>query len=60
MYEITEYSGWDKATVVRMSFEMPYLDWCRFQKSDIFLALTQYLEELKTLNIPKMPLKKKD
>lgn len=32
--------------VVRMSFELPYLDWCRFQKSQLFHDLTKYLEEL--------------
>lgn len=32
--------------VIRMSFELPYLDWCRFQKSQLFLDLTKYLEEL--------------
>ena len=31
--------------VVRMSFELPYLDWCRFQKSQLFHDLTEYLEE---------------
>lgn len=32
--------------VIRMSFELPYLDWCRFQKSQLFHDLTKYLEEL--------------
>ena len=31
--------------VVRMSFELPYLDWCRFQKSQLFHDLTEYLEK---------------
>lgn len=34
--------------VVQMSFELPYLDWCRFQKSQLFHDLTEYLEALET------------
>lgn len=40
--------------VVRMSFELPYLDWCRFQKSQLFHDLTEYLEELETPNSRKL------
>lgn len=32
--------------VVRMSFELPYLDWCRFENSELFHNLKSYLEEL--------------
>ena len=40
--------------VVQMSFELPYLDWCRFQKSQLFHDLTEYLEELETPNSRKL------
>ena len=46
MYEIHESKGIACPHVVRMSFEMPYLDWCRFEKSEIFQGLKKYLEEL--------------
>lgn len=38
--------------VVRMSFELPYLDWCRFQKSQLFHDLTEYLEEKENKKLP--------
>ena len=37
--------------VVRMSFELPYLDWCRFENSELFQNLKSYLEELQTQDI---------
>ena len=37
--------------VVRMSFGLPYLDWCRFENSEIFRQLTAYLEELEKQEI---------
>ena len=46
MYITEEINGISRPHVVRMSFELPYLDWCRFEKSELFLNLTQYLEEL--------------
>lgn len=37
--------------VVTMSFELPYLDWCRFEQSDLYRSLIKYLEELKKQEI---------
>lgn len=37
--------------VVKMSFELPYLDWCRFENSELFLDLKSYLEELQKQQI---------
>ena len=51
MYEIEEFSGIAYPHVVRMSFELPYLDWCRFEKSELFHLLTNYLEELQNQGI---------
>lgn len=34
------------AHVVRMLFEMDYLDWLKFQKSIVFHDLINYLQEL--------------
>ncbi len=56
MYTTEEVSGLTNPHVVRMSFELPYLDWCRFEKSELFHRLTNYLEELETTEIPmKLP-----
>lgn len=56
MYTTEEVSGLTNPRVVRMSFELPYLDWCRFEKSELFHRLTNYLEELETTEIPmKLP-----
>lgn len=52
MYSTEEISGIGIPHVVRMSFELPYLDWCRFEKSEIFRCLTSYLEELEKQGIP--------
>lgn len=38
--------------VVIMLFELPYLDWCRFEQSDLYHSLTEYLEGLKKQEIP--------
>lgn len=51
IYTIEEFSGAAYPRVVRMSFELPYLDWCRFEKSELFRHLTKYLEELQTQDI---------
>ena len=52
MYEIEEFSGVGCPRVVRMSFELPYLDWCRFEKSELFRSLTAYFQELQRQQIP--------
>lgn len=52
MYEIEEFSEFGYPRIVRMSFELPYLDWCRFEKSELFHRLTEYLEELQKQEIP--------
>lgn len=38
--------------LVRLSVEMNYPDWCKFEKSNAFLYLTQYLEELQKQYTP--------
>ena len=50
MYYTHEFKTVDSPHVVRMTFELPYLDWCRFQKSKLFRDLTAYLEELEKQN----------
>lgn len=52
MYEIHDVKMLSYPHVVRMSFELPYLDWCRFEKSKLFQNLISYLEELQRQNIP--------
>lgn len=52
-YVIEQFNEFERPAIVRMSFELPYLDWCRFEKSDIYRCLTSYLEELEKQNIPK-------
>ena len=52
MYHISESMRVDAPHVVRMSFELPYLDWCRFQNSELFRSLTSYLEGLEKQGIP--------
>lgn len=42
----------DSPHVVRMSFELPYLDWCKFEKSELFQDLTKYLLELEKQENP--------
>lgn len=54
-YTTCEFSGLTRPHTVRMSFELPYLDWCRFEKSDLFRCLTEYLEELQTQEIQTLP-----
>lgn len=46
MYEIEDFDKLGCPRVVRMSFELPYLDWCRFERSELYQNLTAYLEEL--------------
>lgn len=43
-YELYDYVKLGCPRVVRMSFELPYLDWCRFENSELFRNLTAYLE----------------
>lgn len=50
MYTTEEFNGISHPHVVRMSFELPYLDWCRFEKTELFQSLTKYLEELEKQN----------
>lgn len=52
MYEIQEFKTLSYPHTVRMSFELPYLDWCRFEKSELFRDLTDYFKELQKQNIP--------
>lgn len=50
-YTIEEFSGLSYPRVVRMSFELPRLDWCRFERSDLYRNLTAYLEGLQKQEI---------
>ena len=52
MYSTLEIKGAFGPHVVKMAFELPYLDWCRFEKSDVFRQLVAYLEELEMREIP--------
>ena len=52
MYYIKDFTELGRPRIVRMSFEMPYLDWCRFEKSKIFRSLVKYLSELEKKEIP--------
>lgn len=52
-YYTEEYRGTNRTETVRMYFELPCLDWCRFEKSDVYRCLISYLEELEKQNIPK-------
>ena len=47
-YRIEEINGIEYPHSVLFSFELLYLDWCKFQKSDLFAHLIRYLEELQT------------
>lgn len=47
-YEIENINVLDYPHVVRMSFELPYFDWCRFKKSELYQTLTKYLLKLQT------------
>ena len=51
MYYTHEFKTVDSPHVVRMTFELPYLDWCRFQNSELFHDLTAYLEGLEKQDI---------
>lgn len=48
MYIIEEFTGLRHTTIVKMSFELVYLGWCKFEKSKIFRCLTEHIEELQT------------
>lgn len=45
-----EYDGLLPIHSVRMSFSLPYNDWCVFQKSDLFQELLMYLQEQQRLS----------
>lgn len=45
-YYTEEYRGMNRPETVRMYFELPCLDWCRFEKSDIYLCLINYLDAI--------------
>lgn len=40
-----EYDGLLPIHSVRMSFALPFDDWCEFQKSNLFQELLEYLRE---------------
>lgn len=46
--EITGFLGFHS---VRVSFQLPYLDWCRFENSSVYQNLIKYLEELEKQSI---------
>ena len=52
MWETIEFKSIEHPHTVRMTFELPYLDWCRFENSELFHQLTAYLEGLEKQNIP--------
>lgn len=60
MYTTEEFSGLTCPHVVRMSFELPYHDWCRFEKSELFRHLTEFLEELEKQKSPIQHSEEKD
>ncbi len=45
-YNIEDISELGYPRIVRMSFELPYLEWCRFEKSKLCQDLISYLSEL--------------
>lgn len=53
MFETLEEVGVGKPHTVKVFFELPYRDWCLFQKSELFRCLKEYLEELEKRDIPK-------
>lgn len=50
-YELYDYVKLGCPRIVRMSFELPYLDWCRFENSELFQNLKSYLEGLQKQEI---------
>lgn len=60
LYTVEKISGLERPWIARMSFELPYLDWCRFERSEIFQSLINYLEELEKQDIPKMQKESED
>lgn len=42
-YVIEEFTDINYPHSVRMSFELAFPDWCKFQKSDVFRSLVEYL-----------------
>ena len=52
-YLVEEFTDINYPHSVRMSFEMAFPDWCKFQKSDVFRSLIKYLRELESQdNLP--------
>ena len=45
-YIVEDISDLGYPRVVRMSFELPYLNWCRFENSNLYRNLIAYLSEL--------------
>ena len=48
MYSISyeEYGGLLPIHSMKISFVLPYNDWCEFEKSNLYKHLLQYLQEL--------------
>lgn len=46
-YYTEEYRGINRPETVRMYFELPCLDWCRFEKSDLNPTAKSLEEEAK-------------
>ena len=44
---LEEYGGLLPIHSMRISFAIPYNDWCEFEKSNLYKHLLQYLQELK-------------
>lgn len=59
-YIIENISTLDGLRLVRMSFELPYRDWCILEKSDFFHRLTEFLEEAQKQNTQSEPLMPED
>ena len=55
IYTITEYEMFNGLRTVQMSFQLPILDWCRFENSDVGKNLIRYLEELEKQSILSQP-----
>lgn len=43
---LEEYGGALPIHSMRMSFALPYSDWCEFEKSNLYAHIQQYLQEL--------------
>lgn len=60
MFETIDSIKVGKPRTVKVFFELPYRDWCLFQKSDLFRCLKEYLEELEKRDIPQQQPDMKD